>query len=326
MSSNKVPVSEGTIPFEVEGVDKECFTWYKVFGELKSGARPLIALHGGPGVGKSIPFLPLYQHILTNAGGHSYLLSLADLATNHNIPVIFYDQFGCGKSTHLQEKKGDTAFWTVDLFLNELANLISHFGIQSYDLFGNSWGGMLAAEHGITKPRGLRKLIIADSPASMKDWVVAANILLQQLPKDVQETLEKCEKAGDFTSPEYQTACKVFYCRHVCRLDPWPQEVSDTFANLDGDNTVYLTMNGPSEFTITGPLKEWSVKGKLGAIENEVLLMNGRYDEAMDLVVEPFWKEIGGKVRWITFAESSHMPHWEERERFMEVVAGFLED
>jgi len=41
----------GTIPFKVPGLDKECCTWYKVFGDLKSGVRPLIALHGGPGVG-----------------------------------------------------------------------------------------------------------------------------------------------------------------------------------------------------------------------------------------------------------------------------------
>jgi len=32
------------------------------------------------------------------------------------------------------------------------------------------------------------------------------------------------------------------------------------------------------------------------------------------------------RVRWVQFAESSHMPFWEERERFMEVVAGFLGD
>jgi hypothetical protein len=48
----------GTIPFKVPGLDKECYTWYSVFGDLKSGVRPLIALHGGPGVGYvSISFM-----------------------------------------------------------------------------------------------------------------------------------------------------------------------------------------------------------------------------------------------------------------------------
>ena len=56
MVSVQVPVTEGKIPFEVKGAGKECFTWYEAFGDLSSGARPLIALHGGPGVGAYIPY------------------------------------------------------------------------------------------------------------------------------------------------------------------------------------------------------------------------------------------------------------------------------
>lgn len=38
------------------------------------------------------------------------------------------------------------------------------------------------------------------------------------------------------------------------------------------------------------------------------LLLNGRYDEAMDEVAEPYFEKVD-KARWVTFAESSHMPH-----------------
>jgi proline-specific peptidase len=238
--------------------------------------------------------------------------------------VILYDQLGCGKSTHLRSKNGDTAFWTVQLFLSELNNLVAHFKLKSYDLFGNSWGGMLAAEHALTRPPGLRKLIIADSPASMVDWVHAAGKLRLRLPKDIQEILKKHEKDGTTDSEEYEAAVQVFYEKHVCRLQPWPKEVVQSFGLLNDDNTVYMTMNGPSEFFVTGSLKSWSVKGKLGNIEVPTLLLNGRFDEAADEVVLPFWNEIE-KVKWYTFAESSHMPHWEERERFMEIVSEFLD-
>lgn len=53
------------------------------------------------------------------------------------------------------------------------------------------------------------------------------------------------------------------------------------------------------------------------------LLINGRYDEATDQCVLPYFDAID-KVKWIGFANSSHMPHWEERERFMDVVSRFL--
>ncbi|RDI87918.1 Kinesin-like protein [Venturia inaequalis] len=295
----------GTVPFDVPGLGKECFTWFTVFGDLESGIRPLIALHGGPGV------------------GHNYLLSLADLATGR--PVILYDQLGCGNSTLLPEKSGHTEFWTVQLFLQELDNLIEHFNIESYDLFGNSWGGMLAAEHALTLPQKLHKLIVADAPASMVDWVIAAGELRVELPKEVQEALLKNEKDGTTNSAEYEAAVEVFYRLHVCRLNPWPSEVVDTFNNIKKDSTVYMTMNGPSEFFVIGSLKDWSVKGKLDIITVSTLLLNGRYDEATDWVTKPYFEEIP-RVRWYTFSESSHMPHWEERDRFMEIVGGFLED
>lgn len=218
--------TEGEVEYLVPSAGKTCRTWYKIFGDLKSGVRPLIALHGGPGF------------------GHNYLLSLQDLTAKHGIPVLFYDQIGCGKSTHLPEKKGDGSFWTVDLFLSELDNLLQKLGIQeSYDVYGNSWGGMLGAEHAIRQPRGLNRLVIGDSPASMADWVNAASGLRAQLPPEVEKILRKHERDGTTNSPEYEKAVMEFYVRHLCRIKPFPGDVIDSFKVNEADPTVYHTMS-----------------------------------------------------------------------------------
>lgn len=157
--------------------------------------------------------------------------------------MIMYDQLGCGKSTHLREKMGDGSFWTVELFLSELDNLLTHLGIQDdYDLLGQSWGGMLGACHAIRQPEGLHKLIIANSPASMKLWVQAADKLRGKLPKDIQETLLKNEKDGTTDSEEYEKTMEVYYDRHVCRVKPTPEDLSASFNMLKADQTVFLTM------------------------------------------------------------------------------------
>lgn len=54
-----------------------------------------------------------------------------------------YDQIGCGRSTHLPEKLGDEAFWSVELFVRELDNLIYYLGLREtgFHLLGQSWGG-----------------------------------------------------------------------------------------------------------------------------------------------------------------------------------------
>jgi pimeloyl-ACP methyl ester carboxylesterase len=54
------------------------------------------------------------------------------------------------------------------------------------------------------------------------------------------------------------------------------------------------------------------------------LIINGRYDPAQDFVVAPmFWKIPQSK--WVRFEDSSHMPFWEERERYMQLVQEFLD-
>ena len=52
-------------------------------------------------------------------------------------------------------------------------------------------------------------------------------------------------------------------------------------------------------------------------------LINGAYDEVDQSATLPFFKAIP-KVKWFVFAESSHTPHFEEREKYMKMVAEFL--
>lgn len=291
------PSTEGTVPFG------DHRTWYRVTGDLRAGPVPLVALHGGPGC------------------THDYLLRLTALADTGR-PVVHYDQLGNGRSTHLPDAPADS--WTPELFLAELDNLLTALGIADrYALLGQSWGGMLAAEHAVRQPSGLKALIIADSPASMALWSKAAGELRAVLPRDVDETLTKHETAGTTDTDEYQQAMRVFYDRHVCRTVPMPDEVGATFAAMDDDPTVYHTMNGPSEFHVVGSLRDWSIVDRVGSISVPTLLASGRYDEATTDTVQPFFDGIPD-VRWAVFAESSHIPHVEETERFNAVVAGFL--
>ncbi|KAF8557769.1 proline-specific peptidase [Imleria badia] len=250
-----------------------CKTWYKVSGDLKSGMRPLIVLHG---VSRNV----------------------AQLTTLYSIPIVLYDQIGNGRFTHLPEKNGDTAFWTPNLFVDELHNLLDHLGIHDdYDLLGQSWGGMLAAVFATQQPKGLHKLIIADSPASMKLWMEAAARLRLQLPQEVQDVLNSHEAEGTTTDEDYVKATHVFYEHFLCRVKPMPECLKVALEN------------GPNEFHIVGSLKTWSIIDDLYQIYVPTLLLNGRYDEAHDISVEPYFQ---------------HIPKLEETERFMEVVGNFL--
>ncbi len=290
-------VREGYAPFG------EWQTWYRVTGDLSSAHAPLVVVHGGPGC------------------THDYVVSIAEVAT-FGRAVVHYDQLGAGRSTHLADR--DPSFWTVALFLDELDNLLAHLGIAGrYHLLGQSWGGMLGAEHAIRRPEGLRSLVLSNSPASMALWSQEAKILRSQLPPELEAVLDRHEAAGTVDDPEYLAATQAYYDRHVCRVVPNPPEVLRTNEYLAQDSTVYHTMNGPNEFYCVGTLRDWSVVDQVHRISVPTLLISGRFDEATPATVQPFFDEIGD-VRWEIFEASSHMPFIEEPEKYLRVVESFL--
>ncbi|KAJ1684765.1 hypothetical protein LUZ63_020036 [Rhynchospora breviuscula] len=238
--------------------------------------------------------------------------------------VVHYDQLGCGRSTHLPDAPAD--FWDVGLFVEELRTVVDALGIADrFHLLGQSWGGMLAPEVVLADPSGVASLTICDSPASMELWLQAANRLRQELPDDVQAALTRHEQAGTTDTPEYAAAMQVFYDRHVCRVVPNPPEVSASFEQIEAEPTVYHTMNGPSEFHVIGSLREWSVVDRLDRIDVPTLVVAGAYDEAQPEVWAPYVERIAG-ARSHVFPESSHMPHVEEPEAFVDVVGSFLRE
>jgi L-proline amide hydrolase len=279
-------------------------TWYRVHGDLApdSELTPVVICHGGPGA------------------AHDYCEPIAELVRLGRACVL-YDQVGCGKSEHLPGAPAD--FWTTELFKVELVELTRHLDVAGrYAIVGQSWGGMLAMEHALDHPSGLRGMVAADSPASMPLWVAEANRLRADLPPDVQQTLLRHEEAGKTDDPEYESAVRVFYDRHLCRV-PWPECLQRSFDQMAADPTVYHTMNGPSEFHVIGSLKTWDITNRLNEITTPTLLVSGRYDEATPHIVEQINERIPGS-NWTIFEESSHLPHIEEPEVFLERVDAFL--
>jgi L-proline amide hydrolase len=280
-------------------------TWYRVVGDLDPDAdrAPVIICHGGPGA------------------THDYVEPIAKLE-RFDRACVLYDQLGNGNSDHLRD--ADASFWTAELFQRELTALADHLGIASrYHVIGQSWGGMLALLHGIERPPGLVSLVVADSPGSIAEFVAGANELLETLPPDVVETIRAGERSGETSTPEFEGAVMEFYKRFVCRTDPWPDAVVRSFAAMESDPTVYSTMNGPTEFTVVGTIRDFDITDRLEEIEVPVLLISGQYDEVRPHVVEAVHDRLRDS-EWVLFEDSSHMPHIEEPERFLELVERFL--
>ncbi|MDH3639207.1 MAG: proline iminopeptidase-family hydrolase [Gammaproteobacteria bacterium] len=281
--------SEGKIKVDGHNV------WYRRMG---SGGVPLLTLHGGPGA------------------GHDYLEPLAGLAEQR--PVIFFDQLGCGRS----DQPDDTSLWRIERFVSEVDQVRDALGLGSVHLFGQSWGGWLAIEYMLHQPRGVIGLVLASTSASLPQFTMETRKLIANLPQGVQETLQRYEDAGDYENEEYEAAVMEFYKRHLCRLDPFPEPLARS-AEIVHNNPVYLTMNGPNEFTHTGNLKNWDRSARLDEIRTPTLITVGRYDELTPACAETLRDGIPN-AKMVIFEDSAHVAHLEETERYLETLGDFL--
>lgn len=275
--------------------------WYAVVGDLGAAQKlPLLCLHGGPGL------------------GHDYLEPLAALASGGR-PVVFYDQLGCGNS----DQPDDPILWTVPLFVEEIGVVRQALGLERLHLLGQSWGGMLAMEYLVTQPRGIASATIASAPGSMRELVTELKRLRADLPAAVQAIVLQNEANGTTDSAEYQDAMRVFSGRHFCRLDPWPEPLARSFAKLERNPQVSLTMYGASELDVVGNLRDWDIIDRLAEIAVPTLVTSGRHDQITPSLANSVHRGIRGS-EWVIFENSSHVAHLEEPARYAAVIEELL--
>lgn len=271
--------------------------WFGVAGDLRQRRAPLVVLHGGPGM------------------NHRYLWPLADLSDDR--AVIFYDQLDAGAS----DRPNAPENWNVARFLEEIDAVRDALSLDRVAVFGNSWGGTLAAAYGATRPDGLTALVLSSPLIATDTWISDNAAYKMGLPTEIRATMKVCEAEGRTDAPEYLAAVDLFYRRHFCRAERWPDYLAASLADINA--TCYEAMWGPNEFTCTGVLAGYDGTEGLRDIAVPTLFTCGAYDEATPKSTEAFSKLVKD-AEFQMFALSSHTAFIEERDRYVAAVRSFL--
>ncbi|MBK7406286.1 MAG: proline iminopeptidase-family hydrolase [Phycisphaerales bacterium] len=273
--------------------------WYQITGS--GTGTPLLVLHGGPGI------------------PHDYLQNLERLGEDR--PVIFYDQLGCGRS----DRPDDTSLWTEARFARELDQVRKALGLKEVILYGHSWGTILAVDYdkGLAgaRPSGVRGLILAGPALSIPRWIEDSRRLIAELPPEMAATILDAERAGQTDTDAYKAAMHEYYMRHVCRLDPWPDALNRAFEGMG--EQVYLTMEGPSEFTITGSLKDLDLTPYLSQIHAPTLYICGQYDEATPDSTR-YYASLTPRAEVVVIKNASHLANLDQPEACMLALRNWL--
>lgn len=269
----------------------------------------VLLLHGGPGM------------------THEIYECFDGYFPKANIEYYYYDQLG----SYYSDQPDDLSLWDLPRFVEEVEQVRKALGLDStnFYLFGQSWGGILAAEYALKYQKNLKGLIISNMVMSIKDYnAYSADVLAPELPPDVLESILSYEEKEDFSNQTYlDLITEHYYTRHVIRrpTDEWPDPVQRGFKHLNPD--VYVTMQGPSEFGIKGDatLKNWNIKDQLKQIRVPTLSIGATYD-TMD---PEHMKWISTEVqngRFLLCPNGSHLSQFDDQKNFFEGLIKFVYD
>lgn len=119
---------------------------------------------------------------------------------------------------------------------------------------------VFGATFAASRPKGLQRLVLASGLASKDLSIRSIQLRRGELPKEVLQVMEECEKKQDYENPAYLEAQMVFNKTFVCRQEPPPSELLPAFTNLRDDKTVYSTMcvvapSSYSTFSLVGAFR-----------------------------------------------------------------------
>lgn len=254
------PTLEKMVPVEGGRV------YVRVNGDLAGPKPPVVIAHGGPG------------------GTHGAYLDA--LALGDERAVILYDQLDSGRSDWPQDPRN----WRVARFVDELDAIADALGVARWHVLGHSWGGTIALEYGARRPPRLQSLVLASPLISTRSWIADADALRRELPPAVRDELTRCAPLAAPLPTSCDAATDAFYAAFNGREVPSDGMLAYRSAADRGyDERLYRTMWGPSEFAVTGSLKEYDGEPLLAKLDGRrTLFIGGQYDEARPATLAGF--------------------------------------
>ena len=264
----------------------------------------LLLLNGGPGM------------------SHEYFECMESFLPKEGIEFIYLDQLGTGFS----DNPNDVSMWDLPRYVEEVEQIRVALNLDSsnFYLLGHSWGGILSMQYALKYQKNLKGLIISNMMASCPKYGEYSKVLEKQMPKDVLAQIKAIEANKDFQNPKYmQLLMANFYNHHICRipLKDWPEPVNRSFGRLN--QSLYVTMQGPSELGISGKLTNWDVSKELKNITVPTLTIGGKYD-TMDPDYMKWMATQIPKGESLICPNGSHMSLYDDQEVYFKGLIDFL--
>jgi proline iminopeptidase len=269
----------------------------KLFCRTIGKGKPLIVIHGGPGLSQD------------------YLLpQLYDLAKHHF--VIFYDQRGAGQSTG--EIKEETM--TIATMIKDLEALRIAFHLDKISLLGHSWGGLLAMHYSIEHPERVEKLILSNSsPASSNEFALFAKEYARRT-SEIQADITKIQSTQEWQNGDPEQHARIF--RLIFRTYCHSPKDADLL-NLRMTSAAFLNGSKILQIFRTERTKPFDLHEALQKLRVPTLIIHGDDDPVPLQAAQHLHESIPGS-KFVVLKDCGHFPYVEQPEEYFKSVHEFL--
>ncbi len=286
-SEKEIPTTSGFL--EINGSQ----VYYKTMGQ----GDPLVIVHGGPVMEHSY-FLPHFE----------------ELAKDYQL--IFYDQRACGQSSV------EVQVETMNLagFVDDIEQIRQALKLEKINLFGHSWGGLLAMKYGIKYPENLNHLILSNSIApSVADWQLEGGRVSERATNKDREDRQAIMESGAL-----QTLNPSKAIEKLLHISFRPQMYDTT-------NLSKLKLFVPQDYMqrsqvfglLGSDLADFNLYSDLKRITCPTLIIYGSEEPAASLHAEKMTDSFpNGQLSIIQ--KSGHFPFVENQKQFFADIRSFL--
>ncbi len=297
---------------------------------IKTGGVQIVAINTPKGTfhvwTKRFGNNPRIKVLLLNGGPgatHEYFECMESFLPAEDIEFIYYDQLGCGNS----DNPRDTSMWDLSRYVEEVEQVRQALNLDkdNFYLLGHSWGGILAAQYALKYQQHLKGLIISNMMMSCPAYgKYADEVLAKQFDPKVLARIRDLEAKKQFDNPEYMGLLMPnFYAKHILRLpvEQWPEPVNRSFRKIN--NSLYVTMQGPSEFGLSGKLTNWDITAQLPTLAVPTLTIGGQFD-TMDPKHMQWVSTQVQNGSYLYCANGSHMSMYDDQQTYMAGLIKFI--
>jgi proline iminopeptidase len=172
----------------------------------------LLLLHGGPGA------------------THEYLEACDGYLPAAGIEYYYYDQLGSAYS----DQPDEGSLWELDRFVDEVEQVRQALGLDrdSFVLYGQSWGGILAIEYALAHPHNLKGLVISNMMSDVPAYnTYAREVLMPAMDQDALREMRRSSRPAISATRDTWAALRAplrrAYSAHAARglAEPGPARV-----------------------------------------------------------------------------------------------------